>query len=108
MKPELICCRRTTGALKPSAANEETGSRHSYTTPDQTKDVERQKMAKNGTNLCPEKQQSEAVRLNVASRDRTDGGRDPDESESMHLCTCEHLPAHILQVSEQPETWSKG
>lgn len=37
-----------------------------------------------------------------------DGGRDPNESKRMHFSTCEHLPAHILQVSEQPETWSKG
>ena len=37
-----------------------------------------------------------------------EGGRDLDESEKMHLGTCEHLPARILRVSEQPETWSKG
>lgn len=34
--------------------------------------------------------------------------RDLDGGEGIYCHTCEHLPTHILQVFEQPGTWSKG
>lgn len=39
---------------------------------------------------------------------RGEAGRDLDRGEGIYCHTCEHLPTHILQVSEQPETSSKG
>lgn len=36
-----------------------------------------------------------------------EAGRDLDRGEGIYCHTCEHLPTHILQVSEQPETSSK-
>lgn len=39
---------------------------------------------------------------------RGEAGRDLDRGEGIYCHICEHLPTHILQVSEQPETSSKG
>lgn len=40
--------------------------------------------------------------------ERKKGGRDLDKREGIYCHTCEYLPTHILRVSVQLETWSRG